>query len=197
MKCSPARSWLLLKASGEIRFWQRYRLRRHLARCSACRQWQADMIRLAAIELPARPVPVLNPAGLIPLSPHRPPVFAFAGFPVLAAAVVLVLAGVGGWGWTWWAGRQADQQALARTDRLREWTLLTAVMTGEDSADIVAEEPTNPEAARRALARQLLRLQEDEMDELATEENLTPSAQHPPTGLPRHNIYASPSEKYG
>lgn len=195
MKCSPARSGLLLEASGEIRFWQRYRLRRHLACCPACRQWQADAGRLMAIELPARPVPALNPAGMIP--PRRLPVFAFAGFPALAAAVVLALAGMGGWGWAWWAGRQADQQALARTDRLREWTLLTAVMTGEDSADIVSEEPANPEAARRALARQLLRLQEDEMDELAAEENLTPSAQHPPTGLPRHNIYASPSEKYG
>lgn len=197
MTCNQAQQALLLKASGEIGFWRSRRLHRHWVGCPACRKWQNDLGRLTAVELPGRSIPLLSPTfSPAPFSP-RQRVFPFAQALVWAAALALVLAGAGGWGWSRWNIRQTEIQIQAQVARLQEWTLLAAVMIGDDLAGIDPAEQPDPESARQALARQLLRLQELDSEDLAAEEGPTPSAQHRPTILPKHNRFADLSEKYG
>jgi hypothetical protein len=197
MNCNQAQQALLLETSGEIGLWRARRLHRHLAGCPACLQWQTDLCRLEAIELPARSAPELNPARFpAALAARRSPV-QFVLFPALAAALALLLAGAGWLSWSRWNVRQIEVQTLARMDRFQEWTLLAALLNGDDLAKIDLNDPANPESARQALARQLLRLQEQDFEEIAEDDGATPSAQHLPTALPRHNRIAGLSEKYG
>jgi hypothetical protein len=197
MNCNRAQQALLLETSGEIGSWRAHRLHRHLAACPVCRQWQADLSRLSAIELAPRATPELNPAQFQPLAIPRRASLPFVVFPAWAAALVILLAGAGWWSWSQWTVRQSEMKALTRMERLQEWTLLAALMNGDDLTGWDSNDPANPETARQALARQLLRLQEADGDEMVVEEGIIPSAQHPPTTLPRHNSFAGPFEKYG
>ena len=205
MKCHQVQQGLLLETSGELGFWRTHQLHHHLAACPPCRQWQADLRRLTTVEYPSPSTPALNPAFFsifdspsvpAPRSDRRVPV-AFLRFPALAATLAILLAGGGWWGWSRWTVHQTETQNLARVDRLQEWTLLAAIVNGEDLSDIDPDEALSPEAARQELARQLQRLQDPQPEEITPDEGLTPSARHSPTVLPGHNTPASHSEKYG
>lgn len=56
MRCSTAKRYINLQLDGEIKPEPQHRLKQHLAKCPACRSWQAEELRLYQL-LSAKPVP--------------------------------------------------------------------------------------------------------------------------------------------
>ena len=58
MRCSTAKRYINLQLDNELKAKHQHSLDRHLAKCSACRAWQAEELKLHAM-LSAKPAPEL------------------------------------------------------------------------------------------------------------------------------------------
>lgn len=158
MKCDEFERWLLLEATGELTSAQAARLRDHLATCSACRAWQADLARLHHLvsSVPApEPSPAVVARLLTAVRTARPPVRLvlrpWFGPALAAAALAVVL--LGGIALVTGIRRGAPGPQAAGT-RLPEISSLVAMLLPEES---VGEAAPSPEAVNvRELARHLL-----------------------------------------
>ena len=90
--CDRSREWAALSVDAELSEFEQALLNAHLERCSACREFAAD-VRAIAAEL--RNAPLERPAIPVAL-PERRRAAGFRGFQVAAAAAAVVAAGVFG-----------------------------------------------------------------------------------------------------
>ena len=180
MNCKRVQRLVFLLDSGELSGRRERAVAAHLERCPVCTAFCADARRL----LSAGDVSYGREDGPSPFTMTRimararksvlrkqPFVFAMPGFPMVAAAMIMVL--IAGW----WSFRLAGRES-PEVSRINDMHAIIAIMS-EGDYEAAGQQAMNENAMLQRLAEQLLQMEGLAGDDFSEEELWEPQATTP------------------